>query len=157
MASECEYENVGPHPMPSDQPQFLFWDGPDPPDSKARWTVGDTLPESSIEAQIATITSPALEAVPPALARAHSHSLDNLATSRASPEPQAHAINEAEACHQPPVILPPFSTLLPLASPAIPPEPHVTLISLGAEHFQLSDAALGELDLKLYVPRFCRP
>ena len=33
----------------------------------------------------------------------------------------------------------------------IPPEPHVTLLFLGAERFQLSDAALGELDMKLYV------
>ena len=49
------------------------------------------------------------------------------------------------------VALPPFSARLSLARPGIPPEPHVTLLSLGAGRSQLSDAALGELDMKLYA------
>ncbi|KAF9785457.1 hypothetical protein BJ322DRAFT_831444 [Thelephora terrestris] len=47
-----------------------------------------------------------------------------------------------------PITLPPFSALFPLIPPKIPPEPRVTLLSLGAERFQLSYASLGELDMK---------
>ena len=65
--------------------------------------------------------------------------------------PQLRALNAAGAQGPPHVILPPFSVLLSLIHPRIPPEPHVTLSFLGAERFQLSDVALGELDMKLYV------
>ena len=58
--------------------------------------------------------------------------------------------------HNPPrVTLPPLSVLSSLIFPRIPPEPHVTLSFLGAERFQLSDTAMGELDMKLYVSRVC--
>jgi len=65
--------------------------------------------------------------------------------------PQLHALDAAKAHDPPRVILPRFSVLPSLIHSRIPPEPHVTLLSLGAEKFQLSDAALGELDMKLYV------
>ena len=49
--------------------------------------------------------------------------------------------------------LPPFSAVSPLVFPSIPPGSHVTLSSLGAGGFQLSDVALGELSMKLCVSR----
>ena len=67
--------------------------------------------------------------------------------------PQPHALNAAKAHNPPHAILSQFSVLPSLMHPGIPPEPHVTLLFLGAERFQLSDTALGELDMKLYVFR----
>lgn len=62
--------------------------------------------------------------------------------------------SEAGTKHRPsPVILPSFSALLSRTLHKIPPEPHVTLLSLGAERFQLSDVTLGELDMMLCVSR----
>jgi len=67
--------------------------------------------------------------------------------------PQQHALNAAEAHGPPHVILPPLSVLLSLTRSRIPPEPYGTLPFLGPERFQLSEVALGELDMKLYVSR----
>jgi len=71
----------------------------------------------------------------------------------ASPEPRTHALHEANMDDPSRVVLPPLSVLLSLIPPRIPPEPHVTLSLLGAERSQLSDTALGELDMKLCVSR----
>ena len=69
----------------------------------------------------------------------------------ASPESQLPAVDETDTHRPPPVMLSQFSIPLSRVSIRIPPEPHITLLFLGAERFQLSDTALGELDMKLYV------
>ena len=119
-----------------------------------RQRVGDTVPGSSIGAQI---TSTAQHAVPPALA--YIHPLGNGGPqSYGLSEYRHHTPSEVERRKPPPIMLPPFSTLLSLIPPRIPPEPRITLSFLGAERLQLADAALGGLEMKLYVIEYaCLP
>ena len=49
------------------------------------------------------------------------------------------------------VLLPPFSAISSLIVPSIPPDLHVPLSFLGAGGFQLSEVALEDLNMKLYV------
>ena len=53
------------------------------------------------------------------------------------------------------VTLPPFSAISSTIFPSIPPQPHVASSSPGTGRFQLSNAALGDLNMKLYVSRAC--
>jgi len=148
----CEYQVVGTPPGASEHPRFLIWDKPDPSGSsdvsaQERWVVAQAVPEVSTKTSLVTIT-PAPKAIPPASAHIHSYCRNSLRP-RASPTLQQRVLNAAEAHDPPHAILPPFSALLSIVHSRIPPEPHVTSSFLGAERFQLSDAALGELDTKL--------
>lgn len=156
-APECEYEIVDTQPRPFGHPQFLFWSGPGPSSSRDVSTygycaTGAVVPEFPTKVPVATITQsgPELEAFPPARAL--------IDLPRRNTEPQPHTSNEVRTHNPPQITLPSFSVLSTLIFPRIPHEPHVTLSSLGAERFQLSDAALGELDMKLYASRahYCR-
>ena len=121
--------------------------------TKERRVIGEAVPEVSTKKSSVTIP-PAPEETPPAHALIYSHRRNSpLGGSYAFPVPLPHAINAAEAHDPPHVILPPFSVLLSPMHSRIPPEPYVTLPFLGPERFQLSDVALGELDMKLYVSR----
>ena len=155
MASECIYEIVDAPPTLLNRPQFVFWDESGPStsgdiSSQESWAVGDTIAGTSTKTQVTgiTITQSAIETVPPAL----THPLGSNNTLSRTPKPRL--LNQVEAHKLSPVIIPPFSALLSRIRPGIPPEPHITLLLLGAERFQLSDVALKELDLKLYVFQF---
>ena len=156
-AFSCEYEIVGgPHSLLG-QRKFVFWNDPYRSASKEvsaqdRWAIEGEASGSMTNSQIATITQPAPEEVPPAVVPVDLFGrIDSLSCASPEPRPQ-RGVNEIETYRRSPVILPPFSMLLSPTPLRISPEPHVTLFSLGAERFQLSDAALGELDMKLYVP-----
>jgi len=137
-ASECEYEGVGDPPGPSEQTRFLIWSKPDPSGSndaptKERWIVG-SIPQVSTKA-----SSLILDTAPPARALLTRSLGQNSPLSIASPKHRLHALSGI------------ISVPLSFIPPRIPPEPHITLSFLGAERLQLSDAALGDLDMKLYV------
>lgn len=136
-ALECEYEGVDVPAGPSEEPRFLIWSKPDPSGSNDVSWIDEAFPEVSAE-KPATI----LETVPPARALTHSFG-------RNSP---SHYASPKHRLHDPPhFTLSPISVPLSFILPRIPPVPHVTLSFLGAERFQLSDAALGDLDMKLCV------
>lgn len=61
------------------------------------------------------------------------------------------ALNEIMKHNLSRITLPSFSAVSSLVSPSIPPGFRVTLSSLGAGGFQLSDVALEELSMKLCV------
>ena len=152
----CEYQIVGTPPGASEDPRFLIWDKPDRSGSsdvfaQERGVVVEAVPEVSSKKSPVTIT-PAPKPIPPASAHIHSYGR-NSPRPHTSPTPQPHVLNASEAHDPPYVILPPVSVLLSLAHSRIPLEPHVTSPFLGAERSQLSDAALGELDMKLYASR----
>lgn len=155
MASKCEYEIVEPAPpRPLDHSQFLFWDESDPSasrddPSRESSAVGNAIAGSSTQAQFAIITRPAIGTAPPALRLGLPLSGNGPPPYR--PRPPLYAPNQVKKPNPSPTIIPPFAALLSRMPPRIPPEPHITLLLLGAEHFQLSDATLEELDMKLYV------
>ena len=121
-------------------------DSPCPSDVSARGheAAGEEFPGVTTNASLVTITRPAPKVVPPAHALACPLGHDSTLSS-----------NGAKMQVSPHVALPPFSARLSIALHRIPPEPHVALLSLGAGRFQLSDAALGELDMKLYASLRC--
>ena len=106
--------------------------------------VGEGIPGVTTNTSLVTITRPAPIMVPPAQALAYPPGHNSLLSSKG-----------AKVQGSPYVALPPFSAQVSLVPPRIPPEPHVTLLTLGAGRFQLSDAALGELDMKLYASLRC--
>ena len=150
-ALECEYEIVGAPSGPSGHLQFLIWNKPGPSsleDVPARWRWPNEEGIPGFPTKTASPTIPQQAPVPPARALIH-------IPGRNSPSfsVQPKALDDTKTQNPPRVVLPPFSALLSLIFPRIPPEPHVTLSFLGAERFQISDVALGELDMKLYVSR----
>ncbi|KAF9785434.1 hypothetical protein BJ322DRAFT_829801 [Thelephora terrestris] len=155
IASECEDEIIDASSNPFSQPRFLLWNKPDPSLpmnlSKERWTVGDAVPGSSTNTNTATAIQPTLGEVlsAPALSRSSPPSL-------VSPVSRLHAVNEVETHRPYSVALPPFSIPLPRIHTRIPPEPHIALLLMGAERLQLSDVALGELDMKFRISALCR-
>ena len=145
---------------PSNHPEFVFWEEPGLAGSRGvsiqdRRVIGEMAPELPVttHVQAATIiTQSEPEKVPPA--RALIHSLGPTSPlSPIPPEPRPHTSSEVGTYNPPRITLPPFSVLSSFLFPEIPPEPHVPLSFLGAEGLQLSDATLGELDMKLYVSR----
>ena len=119
--------------------------------SRVRWTVEDLVLRSLANANVATVIQPGLWVVPPAPGLiCH---LGRNGPPLLFPESQIHAVDEVETHPPSPVMLPQLSIPPPRPYTRIPPEPHITLLSLGSERLQLSDAALGELDMKLYVSR----
>ena len=64
--------------------------------------------------------------------------------------------NEIRTLNFPQIALPPLSAISSLMLPSIPPEPRFALSSLGGDRFPLSDTALGDLGMKLYVSRVCQ-
>lgn len=159
--SECEFRVIDVPPSLPNHPEFVFWNEPDSSASRGaspreHWVTA----ESSTKPQITTV-QPAPKIVPSEFS--HIQTLSHNGTSLDQSQPPT-----LEQVHHPhPVILPAFSRLLSRVPPRILPEPHLMLLSLGAERFQLSDTAMGELDMKLYVPRrvlardgltfFCQP
>jgi len=150
-ALECEYETAGVQPRLPGHAQFLFWNELFPSSSRdsfrGRWGTRGAVPESPANSSVATVTQLLPEAVPPAPALIPPLSCGGLSPG-APPEPQSSTIEESRT---PRVTLPPSSVLFSLMFPSIIPEPHFTLSLLGTERLQLSDVALGELDMKLYV------
>lgn len=146
VAPTCEYEIIGAPPSRLDHPQFVLWSEPDSSalkgvSSRECCAVGDTIVGSSAEAQVAPI-------IVSATGLAHPLGDNNSLSSGTAP--RMHGLNQVKK-HLPSLtILPPFSELLS----RIPPQPHITLLLLGAEQFRLSDATLRELDMKLSVSRF---
>lgn len=150
VASECEYEIIDARPKLLDPPRFIFWDQPDPSTPgdvypQECWAPGDTTAGPSNNAQG---VESATRTVPLALTLAHPPGGSDLPSR--GPKPLLHAPSQVMIHKPSPVIIPPFSALLS----RIPPEPHITLLLLGGERFQLSDVALEELDMKLYASQF---
>ena len=134
----------------------MHWGEPDPSgwsdvSARERGVVGGEVPGVFANTSLVTITQLAPEVITPTRTLVDSFGR-NSTSLYVSPKRQLHVFNDAKAHNSPSAQLPPFSVLLSLKSSRIPPEPHVTLLSLGAGRSQLSDAALGELDMKLYVP-----
>lgn len=90
------------------------------------------------------------EAVPPARALVRTLGYNNLPP---YPPPEPRPCTSSRVTTHSSSRVTSFSVLSSLIFPRIPPEPHVPLSSLGAERFQISEAVLGELDMKLYVSR----
>jgi len=111
---------------------------------------GDADPRPPRLPPIATIIGLPPETVPPARALTRSSAHNSLPPST-PPSPRPYTLNEVGT-----VALPPFSVISSLIFPGVLPEPHVTLSSLGGERFQLSDTALGDLDMMLCVSRVRR-
>ena len=150
-ATECAQEDDSSPPHPSDRLKPPLRGEPGPSDLGSRDIV-KAVPGFPTKSLVTTITKPPPRPTPLAHVYDDSPGYNSL-QSWAPPEPQIRALREPERHTHPRIILPPFSVLLSHLSPTIPPEPHVTLSSLGAERFQLSEAALGDLDMKLYVSR----
>jgi len=152
-APECEYESAGDQPRLLGRSQFLFWNGFYPSKSRdsfqGRWAAREAVPESPANQPVATVTQFLPEAAPPAPALIRTLTCGGLSPG-APPEPQPCSIDESRTAW---ITLPPSSVLFTLMFPSIIPEPHFTLSFLGAERLQLSDVALGGLDMKLYVSR----
>ena len=150
-ALECEYEVAD---CTTEDIRFVTWDGPNPSGSNdvtvQEHEIVGGFPEAFIESALVAIAKPTPETIPSARALIRSFGRDST-SSHLSPNPQPHTIDDAKAQCAPRTLLPPVSVLSSLRSPRVPPEPHITLLSLGTGRFQLSDAALGELDMKLYV------
>ena len=112
--------------------------------ARERAAFGEGVPGVTTNTYLVTITRPAPNVVPPAHALAcplgHDSSLS------------FNGVKMQGSLH---VALPQFPARFSLAPPGIPPESHVALLSLGVGRFQLSDAALGELDMKLYASLCC--
>ena len=149
MASTCEYELVDAPNSFLDEPKFIFWNDPDP---SASGSLPSQRPcivsESLIKTRFAPISprQPALGPAPSALVLAHPLGQSS-PPACGSPEPPPHAINETERHGLP--------LAISIISPGIPPWLRVTSSPTDPERLQLSDAALGELDMKLYVFRAC--
>lgn len=157
VASGCEYETIDSSPDPPDRPQFVFWDEPDPPTSRNTssqecWGIGGAIPGSSTNPQVAPITQSTIGTAPTASALVHP--LGGKNPPLHGPKPWLHLVNLVKTRRPSSMIIPPFSALLSRIPSRIPLEPHITLLLLGAERFQLSDVAMEELNMKLYVPRF---
>ena len=152
-ALECEYDTAVGH---TEHTPFVHWGEPDPSgwsdvSARERGVVGREVPGVFTNTSLVTITQPAPEVITPARTLINSFSC-NSTSLYVSPKRQLHVFNDAKAHSSPPALLPPFSIMFSPKSSRIPPDPHVALLSLGAGRSQLSDAALGELDMKLYVP-----
>jgi hypothetical protein len=151
--TECEYEIDSAPPGPSDYSRFSFWGDSGPSCSKdahGRWAVGEVvseppadLPPNVTETQLL----PKIVAPTRALIYPPAH---NSLLPYTPPGPRPHTLGETRT--RTPVTLPPFSAISSLIFPSIPPQPHV-LSPAGAGRFQLSDAALEDLNMKLYASR----
>lgn len=106
-------------------------------------------PESHTDPPVVTVTQLLPETAPPGRALITFPGRDFLPP--VPPESRPYRFNEIRKHDPHRIVLPPPSTLFSLIFPRVPPEPHIPLSFLGAERLQLSDAALGELDMKLYV------
>ena len=152
---ECTYEVTAESQNRPTNPRFSYWKSPNPPNpmdatSQERQAVGSV-------AQLAPILTPGatssrlgpILAAPPE--RALIHPLGRNFPPRPS-ESRPQVLNPVRTRGP---TLPSFSVLSTLVFPGIPPEPRLTLSSLGADRFQLSDVIISELDTKLYVFLIC--
>ncbi|KAF9645913.1 hypothetical protein BDM02DRAFT_389138 [Thelephora ganbajun] len=84
----------------------------------------------------------------------------SLVTNRLSPYtssgPRPHMFGALRAHGLPPITLPSFSAISSLIFPRDPTNPHVILSFPGTERFQLSDTALGDLNMKFRLRVLCR-
>ena len=156
--TECEYEVGGASTRHSGHLHFLFWDGPGPSGSRdvyRRETVEEVTPE--LPTNLLPVTARTRlppETVPPALTLIRPLAYNNLLF-YTPPRPQPHTFNETKTFGLSGVALPPLSVVSSLVFPNILPGSCITLSLLGAGRHQLSDAALGDLNMKLYVSRAC--
>ena len=154
--TECEYEIDDTPPSHVDHSQFLFLDWPGPSSSKdayRRGAVGGMVSEpSTSRLSVSTRTRLPPETVPPDRALISPVAYNSLLF-YTPPGPRPYTLNEVMTYNLSRVTLPPLSVVSSLVFPSIPPGPHGRLSSLGAGGFQLSDIALGELNMKLYVSR----
>ena len=155
IAPECEYETVNSRLRLSGEPQFVLWHKPCPSSSsdsssQGCWDTGEAVPEFPANPPVTTVT----QFLPAPPERALIRPLGSAGLPpNTPPEPRPLTTDEVGTHNPPRITLPPFSVLFSLMFPSILPEPHFTLSLLGAERLQLSDVALGELDMKLYVSR----
>lgn len=151
-AAECEYKIGGASPGQLDFSQPSLWDGPSlssSEDGYVHGAIGEVDSEPPVSPPlIATRIRLPPEMVPPACAPISPLAYNSLLSSYTLPGPQHHTFNEIRTHEFPRVKLPPLASMNCLASSNVPPGAHVTL---GAGRFQLSDAALGDLNMKLYV------
>ena len=151
-ATECECDISGASSGPSDHPPFIFWNEHNlsgSRDAHRRRVVGgvDSEPTTdSLPAVTTTQLQPRTGRIPPArmLIRSLSH---------IPPDPRLLTLNEVRIHSFPQVALPHFSAISSLIIPSILPESPFASSSAGAGKFQLSDVALEDLNMKLYVPR----
>lgn len=151
-ALRCEYQAITPRPRLSNRTQFTFLIEPGPSSLANVAPPGhqqDTTAVRSAPAEQPVVINPRSipEPVPPARALIHSVGR-NSHPPFPPPEPRPLVLNQVRARNP---TLPRLSVLPTLVFPSIPPEPHLTLSSLGPERFQLSDPDQGELDMRLYV------
>ena len=152
-ASECEYEIDGV-PPPFDHSQLSFLGDPNPSCSRdvhGRRAVEGMVsePPTNLPFSVTRVQLPS-EIAPPGRALIYSPIYDSLLP-YTPPGFGPRTFDEIRRRH--PFTLPPFSAISSLIFPSIPPQPHAVLSSPGAGRFQLSDAALGDLNMKLYVSR----
>lgn len=151
--TDCEYETDGATPGLLDHPRLSFRDDPDPScskDASGRWAVGEVVSKPPINQLPPSVTMNQLqpELVPSARALICLPAYDSL-PSDTPPGLRPRTFEETRT--RPRVTLPPFSAISSLIFPSIPPQPHAVLPSPGIGRFQLSDVALGDLNMKLYV------
>ena len=152
-ALECEYDAVVGQ---TEHTPFVHWGEPGPSgwsgvSAREHEAIGRGVPGGFTNTSLITVTQPTPELIMPT--RTLIRSFNRNSTSlHVLPKRQLYAFTDVKAKNSPHALPPPLSVLLSLKSSRIPPESHVTLLSLGAGRSQLSDAALGELDMKLYVP-----
>jgi len=155
-ATECKHEIGKTPPGHFNHSKFLLWDGPGPSDStgiRRRGAVGETVLEPQTNRlPVSTPTRTPPEIVPPGRALIRTPAYGNVLFYTPS-ELHPTALNEIMKHNLSRITLPSFSVVSSLVSPSIPPGSHVTLSSLGAGGFQLSDVALEELSMKLCVSR----
>ena len=150
--TDCEYETDGATPGLLDHSRLSF-DDPDPScseDAHERWAIGEAVSESPTNQLPPSVSMSQLqpETVPPARALICPPAYNSLpADTPPGPRPRTF---DGTGSHSR-VILPPFSAISSLIFPGIQPQPHVVLSSPGNGRFQLSDVALGDLNMKLYV------
>lgn len=155
-ALECAYKVIDTRPHLPDHTRFTFLIQPIPSSSTNDTTQEHSPVEKVVRpvptdrTSVASGTRPIPESVPPASALLHSLGRNSQPVFP-PPEPRTHFLNQVRV--RDPQIPRRLSVLPTLIFPSIPPEPHITLSFLGAEHFQLSDVARSQLDLKLYVCR----
>lgn len=155
--TDCEYETDGATPGLLDHSRLSFRDDlatSCSKDASGRWAVGEVVSEPPTNQLPPSVTMNQLqpEMVPPTRALICLPAYNSL-PSDTPPGLRPRTFEETRT--RPRFTPPPFSAISSLIFPGIPPQPHVVLSSPGIGQFQLSDVALGDLNMKLYVSWAC--
>lgn len=143
--TECEYETGITPPSHFDYPRFLYRDGPGPSGSVDSYRC-EAIGEVASELPTNTVSSTRTLIRPLAYESPLSH---------LSPGPRARTFNGVKTHNLPRIAIPHLSATSSFVIHSIQPGPHLALSPLGAGRFQLSDTALDDLNMKLYVFRIC--